>query len=149
MSDIGTILRFWEALQRNGMKTIKAIEEANCWEFKVNENEYSVRETFYHTVQAIFEDAGNWFLNDSTRFSPSKSLIEDLNRAINRMIDAIKDFTDEKLTLNFTFQWGEETTVEGAIIQNLFHAVGHFSQLRNWVGIFRRLQNTQATKTYF
>ncbi|MFX0168961.1 MAG: hypothetical protein ACFE89_06310 [Candidatus Hodarchaeota archaeon] len=148
MTAIAVIVRLWEELRRHGAQTIEVIENARCWEFQVNEHEYSVRQTFNHTVQAIFEDAGNWFLNDSTRFSPSQLPKADLNRAIDRMIDAIKDFSDDKLSMAFTFQWGEHSTVEGAILQNLFHAIGHFSQLRNWVGIHRRTQKQQATKTY-
>lgn len=148
MSDVEVFMRCWEAVRRQGIKTIEVIDAANCWECRVNEHEYSVRSTFNHTVQAIFEDAGNWFLNDSARFSASKSPLDDLNRAINRMLRAIRDFSDAELAEEFTFQWGERTTIEGAIRQNLFHAVGHFSQLRNWVGIHQRTQKETATKTY-
>lgn len=148
MSDVDVLVRLWEEVRRHGMMTIEVIEVANCWEYRVNEGEYSVRATFNHTVQAIFEDAGNWFLKDSTRVSPSTSPVADLSQAIDRMISAIEDFSDERLAEEFTFQWGEETSVEGAIIQNLFHAVGHFSQLRNWVGIHQRTQKQRATKTY-
>jgi hypothetical protein len=54
------------------------------------------------------------------------------------MIEAIKDFNEEDLQKEMTFQWGTKTTIAGAIQQNLFHSVGHFSQIRNWVGIYQR-----------
>lgn len=148
MGEIRVYLRLWEELRRHGKKTIALIDAANGWADRVNAQEFSVEETFNHTVQAIFEDAGNWFLKDSTRFKPTPSHQKDLDRAINRMMEAIKAFSYEKLREPFTFQWGEQTTVEGAIRQNLFHAVGHFSQIRNWVGITQRLRNKEVSKTY-
>jgi hypothetical protein len=148
MSEVDVFVRLWEEVRRHGIKTIEVINEASCWEYRVADHEYSVRETFYHAVQAIFEDAGNWFLDDSTRFAASGSPLNDLHRVIDRMIGAIQAFSDETLSEAFTFQWGEQTTVEGAIRQNLFHAVGHFSQVRNWVGICQRKQKQPATKTY-
>lgn len=148
MSDVNVYLRLWELLRRNGIKTIGLIDEAGGWNVRINEQEFTVQQTFYHAVQAIFEDAGNWFLNDSTNFTPSRSPKDDLDRAINRMVDAIREFSDEQLTADFTFQWGEQTTVEGAIQQNLFHAVGHFGQLRNWIGISERLQKKETEKPY-
>ncbi|MFX0095244.1 MAG: hypothetical protein ACFFBD_26150 [Candidatus Hodarchaeota archaeon] len=122
------------------MRTIQIIDQANAWDYRIHSKEHNVRETFYHAIQAIFEDAGNWFLNDPTRFQPSSNPREDLSRAINRMIEAIKDFQDEDLSNEFQFQWGEQTTIAEAIRQNLFHAVGHFSQLRNWVGLSQRYE---------
>lgn len=98
-------------------------------------------------VKAIFEDAGNWFLKDSKAFHPSDSPVEDLNRAIERMTRAIANFSDTDLKAEFTFQWGQKTTVAGAIRQNLFHAVGHFSQLRNWVGICSRAKGEPSDKS--
>jgi hypothetical protein len=148
MSEVDVYLRLWATLRRNGIKTIELIDKTGGWNVRINEQEYTVQETFYHAVQAIFEDAGTWFLNDSTKFTPSKSPKADLDRAINRMIDAIREFSDKQLTTDFTFQWGEQTTVEGAIQQNLFHAVGHFSQLRNWIGISDRLRKRKTEKTY-
>jgi hypothetical protein len=56
------------------------------------------------------------------------------------MISAFEKFTDKELCNEMTFQWGEKTTIAKAIQQNLFHAVGHFSQLRNWAGISKRRQ---------
>jgi hypothetical protein len=148
MSELRVYLRLWEELRRHGKKTIALIDAANGWTYRVNAHEYSVEETFNHAVQAIFEDAGNWFLKDSTRFKSTQSHQEDLDQAINRMVGAIKDFSNQKLREHFRFQWGEQTTIERAIVQNLFHAVGHFSQIRNWVGINQRLQNKEAAKTY-
>jgi hypothetical protein len=148
MGDIDVYLRLWEALRSNGTKTIGLIDNVEGWDFRVNEHEYTVQQTFYHAVQAIFEDAGNWFLNESTKFTSTKSPTSDLNRVIDRMMDAIRDFSNEQLSADFTFQWGEQTTVEGAIHQNLFHAVGHFSQIRNWIGIYQRLQTRETTKTF-
>ena len=148
MSDVDVYLRLWETLRKNGIKTIGLIDKTGGWNVRINDQEFTVQETFYHAVQAIFEDAGNWFLNDSTKFTPSRSSKDDLNQAINRMMDAIRDFSDEQLTADFTFQWGEQTTVEGAIQQNLFHAVGHFSQLRNWIGVSERFKKRETEKTY-
>ncbi|MFX1563243.1 MAG: hypothetical protein ACFFDP_08040 [Promethearchaeota archaeon] len=143
MSKIEFYRELWEYLRLDGKKTIEKIKEAKAWEYRINPAEHSVRETFYHAIQAIYEDAGNWFLKDSTRFSPSKDPLVDLDTAINQMIRAIQNFQDEELDNEFTFQWGEKTTISGAIMQNLFHAVGHFSQLRNWVGLYLRSQESQ------
>lgn len=148
MSDVDVYLRLWETVRRNGIKTIRLIDKTGGWNVRVNEQEYTVQETFHHAVQAIFEDAGNWFLNDSTKFTPSSSPKDDLDQSIDRMVDAIREFSDEQLSADFTFQWGEQTTVEGAIQQNLFHAVGHFSQIRNWIGISERLEKRGTAKTH-
>ncbi len=147
MNQIDVYVELWNYLRHHGLKTIEVIENAKAWDYQIYANEYSVKSTFYHTVQSIFEDAGNWFLNDSTRFSPTDNPADDLNRAIDRMISAITNFSDEDLHSDFTFQWGEQTTIGGAIRQNLFHAVGHFSQIRNWVGVYRR-STESAEKTY-
>ena len=148
MRRIDVYLELWDYLRHHGLKTIEVIEGSKAWDCRINPNEYSVRETFRHAVGVVFEDAGNWFLEDSTRFSLTDSPTEDLNRAIDRMISAIKDFSDEQLKSEFTFQWGEKTTIGGAIRQNLFHAVGHFGQIRNWVGVYRRSESKRAGKTY-
>jgi uncharacterized damage-inducible protein DinB len=147
MSRIDVYLEFWDYLRHHGLKTIEVVENAKAWDYRINSNEFSVRETFRHTVQAIFEDAGNWFLKDSTRFIPTTSSADDFHRAIDRMTAAIQDFSDENLSSDFTFQWGEKTTIGGAIRQNLFHAIGHFSQIRNWVGVYRRGESKRADKT--
>ena len=148
MTRISVYLELWEDLRVLGAKTIQVIDNAKGWSFRINPQEYSVHETFYHTVQAIFEDAGNWFLSDSTLFKPSNNPISDLNQAIDRMKCAIENFQDPDLSHEFTFQWGEKTTISGAIRQNLFHAVGHFAQIRNWVGLYQRQRKKQAEKTY-
>ena len=148
MSKIEVHLEFWEYLRQHGLKTIQVVNNASAWDYRADSEEFSIRETFHHTIQAIFEDAGNWFLNDSTRFSPSDDSQNDLNRAINRMIEAIKALQDDRLNDEFTFQWGEKTTVAGALRQNLFHAIGHFGQLRNWAGRFSRIKGKKAEKTH-
>ncbi len=148
MSRINVYLDLWEDLRTIGEKTIQVIDNAMGWDFRINPKEYSVYETFRHTVQAIFEDAGNWFLGDSTRFTPSNDQKADLTKAINRMKQAIANFQDHDLTREFTFQWGEKTTIGGAILQNLFHTIGHFAQIRNWVGLYQRQRKKQAEKTY-
>ena len=144
MSRIDVYLELWDYLRKQGLQTIKVVETAEAWDFRINSNEFSVRETFRHTVQAIFEDAGNWFLKDSIRFIPTGRPVEDFNKAIDRMISAIRDFSDGDHSSSFTFQWGEKTTIGGAIRQNLFHAVGHFSQIRNWAGVYRRSADRPA-----
>lgn len=138
MGQINVYTHLWEHLRLQGLRTINAIEKGDAWDYRVNINEFSVRETFQHTVKAIFEDAGTWFLKDSTSYQPSGTTIDDLNSAVDRMIRAIATLSDNDLSAEFTFQWGEKATVVGAIQQNLFHAVGHFSQLRNWIGIYSR-----------
>ncbi len=148
MSQLVVYLELWNYLRQHGLKTIEIVENAMAWDYRLNSNEYSVRETYHHIVQSIYEDAGNWFLKDSNRFSPTESSTDDLNRAIDRMISSISNFSDDELHSDFTFQWGEKTTIGGAIQQNLFHAVGHFSQIRNWVGVYKRSVADSAEKTY-
>ena len=148
MTKLEVYLELWDYLRTHGLRTIEVIEKANAWDYRINPNEYSVRETFRHAIQAIFEDAGNWFLKDPARFEPSNDPNADLHRALDRMIGAIKDFSDEDLASDFTFPWGEKSTVGGAIRQNLFHAVGHFSQLRNWAGVYRRSVSKDVEKSY-
>ena len=138
ISQINVFLQILEYLRKKGLKTIEMIENENAWNYRVAPKEFSVLETFHHTVKAIFEDAGNWFLNDSKPFKTSDNPIVDLNKSIDRMVAAIKDFTDEKISEDFVFQWGEKTTIGEAITQNLFHAAEHFSQLRGRVGICTR-----------
>lgn len=146
MTKLEVYLELWEYLRTYGIKTIKAIEEAEAWNYRLNANEFSVEETFRHAVKAIYEDAGNWFLKDATRFKPTESPLNDLNSSIDRMQSAIQDFSDNYLYTIFTFQWGEKTTIGGAIRQNLFHAFGHFSQLRNWVGVYKRSESRAVEK---
>ncbi|MFX0115454.1 MAG: hypothetical protein ACFFB3_12970 [Candidatus Hodarchaeota archaeon] len=146
MGQISTYTQLWEYCRLHGLKTIEIIEEGNAWGFRVNSNEFSVKETFRHTAKSIFEDAGNWFLADPTPYNPLEDPIEDLNRALDRMIRAKAAFSDNDLSGEFTFQWGEKTTVAGVIKQNLFHAVVHFSQLRNWVGIHRRAKKEKLDR---
>ena len=138
MSQINVFLQILEYLRKKGLQTIEVIENESAWNYRVAPKEFSVLETFHHTVKSIFEDAGNWFLNDTKPFKASDNPIADLNKSINRMVVAIKDFTNEKISEDFVFQWGEKTTIRGAITQNLFHAVEHFSQLRHRVGIYKR-----------
>ncbi len=138
MTMIVVYIHEWEDLRHIGLRTIEMVEKAGIWDYRINENEFSIRETFQHTVRAIFEDTGNWFLKNSLPYKTTNKPQNDWNQAINRMIKAIKDFQDEDLEKSFTFQWGEKTTIGGAIQQNLFHAIGHLAQLRNWYGIYIR-----------
>ncbi|MFX0209398.1 MAG: hypothetical protein ACFFDT_25665 [Candidatus Hodarchaeota archaeon] len=139
-TQIAVYKQLWEYFLRQGLKTIEIIEEEDAWEFRTFPQEYSVRETFHHTIQAIYEDAGRWFLDEFSKYVPIGVPSEDLTRAVSRMISAFEKFKDEELSKEMTFQWGEKTTIGKAIQQNLFHAVGHFSQLRNWAGISTRRQ---------
>ena len=138
MKKITVYIDFWDYLRKHGLKTIQIIDSENAWDYRVSPGEFSIIETYNHAVQAIFEDAGTWFLKDSKKYIPTNNPIKDLNRSIDRMIQAIQDFDNRKLKEEFTFQWGEKTTIENAIKQNLFHAVGHFGQLRERVGIKKR-----------
>jgi len=62
--------QLWEYLRLQGLKTIEIIDEAKGWDFRVNLNEFTVKETFHHAVKSIIEDTGNWFLKDSTPYEP-------------------------------------------------------------------------------
>ena len=138
MNQISVYIDFWEYLRVYGSKTIEKIESENAWNYKNSENEFSIIQTFNHTLQAIFEDAGTWFLKDSKKYKSTDNQKDDLDRSIDRMIQAIKDLKDENLEEEFAFQWGEKTTTKDAIKQNMFHAVSHFGQLRERIGILQR-----------
>jgi hypothetical protein len=138
MNKITVYLEFWEYLRSYGSKTIMLIDSGNAWDLKVKQTEFTIKQTFDHIIQSIFEDAGTWFLKDLKKFISTDSPKNDLNKSINRMIEAIKDFNNEDLEKNLTFQWGEETTIKDAIKQNIFHAVSHFGQLKERVGFLRR-----------
>lgn len=138
MKQISIHIEYWDYIRDFGLKTIKIIESENAWNFRVLPSEFTIIQTFNHTNQAIFEDAGTWFLKDSKKFAPTNVPKNDFIRSIDRMKQAIQDFGNEKLDEEFTFQWGEKTTIRDAIKQNLFHAVNHFGQLRERVGISKR-----------
>lgn len=130
MTEIKTCVDFWQYF--------KKIDYEKAWNFKITSKEFTIRETFNHTLRAIFEDAGNWFLNEPLKFVPSNVPTADLERAVNRMINAIESMTDSQLEDDFTFPWGVKTTVKEAIMQNLYHAIGHFAQIRERAGIKSR-----------
>ena len=138
MTTITTYIRFWHSFKKIGYKTIEKIDSSKAWNFRLNSKEFTVKETFNHILRAIFEDAGNWFLNEPLKFTPTNVPTADLERAVNRMINAIESMKESQLDDEFTFRWGEKATVEEAIIQNLYHAVGHFAQLRERSGIKSR-----------
>ncbi|MCG3227676.1 MAG: DinB family protein [Candidatus Heimdallarchaeota archaeon] len=138
MKQISVYIEFLEYLRIFGLKTIKRIKSKDAWNYKISQTEFSIIQTLYHTIQAIYEDAGNWFLKDSKKFIKSDDPQNDLNLSIDRMIHAVQDFDEEKLSEAFTFQWGETTTVKEAIKQNIFHTVNHFGQLRERMGILER-----------
>ena len=139
MNIISVYIEFWEYFRIFGSKTIEIIESESAWNFKVSQSEFSIIQTFDHTIKAIFEDAGTWFLKDSKKYQPSMDPKNNLNQAIDRMIEAIRNFDNKKLGEEITFQWGEQTTVKDAIKQNIFHAINHFGQLRERVGILKRM----------
>ncbi len=139
MNSISVFLQAWEYLRDQANATVQTIDEANAWEYRINENEFSVKQTFYHTLKSIFEDAGNWFLDDPTLFKSCEDPKMDVDISVGRMIKSIQKLPVEKLTDEFHFPWGGTTTIAGAIHQTLFHSVGHISQLRNWVGIKQRM----------
>jgi uncharacterized damage-inducible protein DinB len=140
MSSVAIYIKLWNYFKKIGYKTIEKIEGSKAWNYKITSKEFTVKETFNHTLRAIFEDAGNWFLNDSLKFTPTNVPTADLERAVNRMINALESLQDSQLADEFTFPWGEKTTVQEAIMQNLSHAIGHFAQLRERSGIKNRLQ---------
>ncbi|MBK5112080.1 MAG: DinB family protein [Candidatus Heimdallarchaeota archaeon] len=138
MSSVATYIKLWHYFKKIGYKTIEKIESNKAWNFRLESKEFTVKETFYHTLRAIFEDAGNWFLKESLKFTPTNIPTADLERAVNRMINAIKTLNDSQLADEFTFPWGEKSTIEEALMQNLYHAIGHFAQLRERCGIKSR-----------
>ena len=138
MKEISIYLEFWDYLLDYGLKTIEVIESENAWNYQISPKEFSVIDTFNHAVRAVFEDAGNWFLKDSQKYASTNNPKHDLIQVIKRMKIAIQDFSKEELESKLTFQWGEETTIKDAIKQNMFHALCHFGQLRERVGIHRR-----------
>ncbi|MHA2423561.1 MAG: hypothetical protein ACXAEF_02165 [Candidatus Thorarchaeota archaeon] len=138
MPEIEVYIREWNLVRRQAAKTIEIIDQAKAWEYRVAPNEFSVSDTFYHTIRAIYEDAGNSFDEAPEKFQKTDSPIEDTNRSIDRIIRAIEHYTDEKLTESFVFPWCEETNFAGAIEQILFHTVGHLAQLRERVGVLIR-----------
>ena len=140
-SRIGVYLDEWEYLRRIGIRTIEIVNNSGAWEHRLAEKEFTVKQTFHHVVQAIFEDAGNWFLNEIKRFESSYNHTQDLNLAVDRMIFAISKFDDSDLDKEFTFPWGVETAYAGAIQQSLFHAIGHFGQIRERAGIHSRYRD--------
>jgi len=137
-TQIAVYRQLWEYCLQQGLKTVSIIEEEDAWDFRIFPREHSVRETFNHVVKAIQEDAGRWFMDEIIKYIPSGVPSNDLTRAINHMINAFDELDDEKLGNELTFQWEEKTTIAGVLQQCLFHAVGHFSQIRNWVGISKR-----------
>ncbi len=138
MQCIDVYLKEWDYLLEAALKTIDTIKQSNAWNFRLGPTEFTVKETFHHTVQAIFEDAGNWFLKEHLKFQSSGDSGTDIRTAVDRMKNGIEGLSNESLLEPFTFPWGTETTIGGAIQQNLFHAIGHFAQLRERAGVYRR-----------
>jgi uncharacterized damage-inducible protein DinB len=133
-----------EDVRRQGEATIRAIEAGKAWSYRVQPGEHSVRDTFNHAVQALFEDAGNWCLHDATHFSPSQDPTADLADALSRVQRALQGLQEADLDGAFVLPWGQKATLGGALRQTLLHAVGHFAQLRNWVGIKQRARTQGA-----
>jgi hypothetical protein len=130
----------WNFVRRIGKKTLQLVSDADAWDFRLNAREFSVQETLKHTFQAIYEDAGNWFLEDGKSYKATENLQDDLDTAIDRMIGAIQELDDTRLSTEFTTQWGERMTVRAAIRQNMFHTVEHLAQVRERVGVLKRQQ---------
>ena len=149
MDEIETYVFLWEYLREIGIVTISVIDNAQAWDYRLKETEFSVSETFYHAIQAIYEDSYRWFRGEIQKFEKTGDQSADLNACIDEMINSIRKMAIEDLDTEMTFQWGEETTFRRAMVQNLFHVVGHFSQLRNWVGVkARSSHDIKPEKTY-
>ena len=112
MTEIKTCVDFWQYFKKIAYKTVKKIESDKAWNFKITSKEFTIRETFNHTIQAIFEDAGNWFLNETLKFVPTNVPTADLERAVNRMINAIESMTDSQLEDDFTYPCQAPPTVK-------------------------------------
>lgn len=138
MAEIDVYIREWNSLHRIALKTLQMIEQANAWEYRLTASEFTVADTFYHTIRAIFEDAGNSFNEESQSFQKTDSPMQDIEQSFDRIIRAIRDYSDEQLAERFVFPWGLETTISGAIEQILFHTIGHMAQLRERVGVLIR-----------
>jgi uncharacterized damage-inducible protein DinB len=133
-----TYIKEWEYLRRIAHQTIEIIDKAKAWDFRLAPAEFTVKDTFIHLTRALFEDAGNWYLGDSEKFVSTGNPTSDIDRAINRMIEAMNHFDDADLDRDFTFPWGFPTTIEGSIHQTMFHAIGHLAQLRERAGVYSR-----------
>jgi uncharacterized damage-inducible protein DinB len=138
MSRVQVYIKEWEYLRRIAHRTIEIVDKAKAWEYRLAPTEFTVNDTFIHLTRALFEDAGNWYLDDSTSFISTGNPNSDIDRSIDRMIEAMNRFEDADLDREFTFPWGVHTTIEGSIQQTMFHAVGHLAQLRERAGIYSR-----------
>ena len=57
---------------------------------------------------------------------------------------ALGELDDSILGDLFVFPWGVETDFETAIQQTLFHAIGHFAQIRERAGVYHRSTTRQS-----
>jgi len=150
MDEVETYVFLWEYLREIGLGTISVVDNAQAWDYRLGEGEFSVAETFHHAIQAVYEDSHRWFRGEIRRFAKTGDHIADLNACVDEMIESIRNMIVEDMDTEMAYQWGEETTYRKAIAQNLFHAIGHFSQLRNWAGVKARLsQDGRPEKTYY
>ena len=140
MSTVQVYINEWEYLREIAHRTIEIVDKAEAWDYRLALSEFSVYDTFIHLTRAIFEDAGNWYLDDSTSFVSTGNPKSDIDKSIDRMIEAMQTLEDDDLDRGFTFPWGASTTVEGSIQQTLFHAVGHLAQLRERAGVCSRIK---------
>lgn len=127
----------WEYLRNYGKRIIEIIEEFDIWDYRVRMNEFTIKETFHHTVKAILEDAGR-FMGENLQFTSSGKPIIDFNNSIDQMIRVIEDFSNKDLKKSYLFPWGVKTNLSTAIQQILFHSVAHFGQIRERVGLYQR-----------
>jgi hypothetical protein len=133
----------WEHLREVGHSSIIKVDFAKAWTYRLGQNEFSVEETFHHTVRAIYEDACNWYLKQPQKFESTGDASQDLDLAVDQMLKALSSFDDKNLEETFRFPWGVDTTIEFAIQQDLFHALGHFSQIRERAGFYSRTMESQ------
>ena len=135
---VSTYIKEWEYLRKIAHRTIEIVDKADAWDFKLAPTEFSVKDTFIHLTRALFEDAVNWYLDQSVSFVWSNNPNSDIDQAIDKMIEAMNSFEDANLDEDFTFPWGTPTSIEGSIQQTMFHAIGHLGQLRERAGVCSR-----------
>jgi uncharacterized damage-inducible protein DinB len=138
MSRIQVYLNEWEYLRKIAQRTIEIVDKTEAWDYRLAPSEFTVHNTFIHLTRALFEDAGNWYLHDSTSFVSTGNPRSDIDQSIDRMVKAMLTINDDDLDRDFTFPWGESTTIERSIQQTMFHAIGHLAQLRERAGVCSR-----------
>ncbi len=138
MTEIDVYIGQLNYLRRVGDYTIDMIDDAKAWNFQLIPGEATVRETFYHTVRAIIEEAASDFNGTKMSYKEIVSPRQEWHHAIDSFIQGIQDYTDERLAEEFESYWCNKTTVGGAINLGIAHSIGHLAQIRERAGVYSR-----------